>query len=168
MNNIILCGFMGCGKSTVGKALAAATDNTFVDMDSYIEETAGMTVSDIFATEGEAAFRTREHAACVTLGQQDNLIIATGGGAVLREDNVAALRNGGHIVWLTVTPETVLNRLKNDTTRPLLQRDDKETAVCELMTARGPLYRAAADIIVDGNGTAEEIAKQILQALSQA
>jgi len=163
--NIVLCGFMGCGKSTVGKRLAAETGFTLVDMDTYIEEAAGMTVSDIFAAEGEASFRAREHAACVTLGKQDRLIIATGGGAVLREDNVTALRHGGTIVWLRVTPETVLRRLEGDTTRPLLMREDKEQAVRELMTARDSLYAAAADVTVDADGDAENICAAILAAV---
>ncbi len=164
--NIVLCGFMGCGKSTVGKRLADRTGFTLVDMDTYIEQEAGMTVSDIFAQEGEASFRTREHNACVTLGKQDNLIIATGGGAVLREDNVTALRCGGTIVWLRVTPETVIDRLKNDTTRPLLQREDKAQAVTELMAARAPLYAAAADVTVDADDDADRVCAAILSAVT--
>ncbi len=163
--NIVLCGFMGCGKSTVGRRLAENTGFALVDTDSYIEQQAGMTVRDIFAAEGETVFRSREHEACVTLGKQNNLIIATGGGAVLREDNVTALRQNGTIVWLRVTPETVIDRLKDDATRPLLQREDKEQAVKELMTARTPLYSRAADVQIDADGDADAVCAAILAAV---
>ena len=84
MNNIILCGFMGCGKSTVGKNIARKSGRRFIDMDAYIEEEAGMTVSEIFAREGEEGFRDREHQACLELAQKSNAVIAAGGGALTR------------------------------------------------------------------------------------
>ncbi len=168
MKNIVLCGFMGCGKSTVGKLLADATGFAFVDMDSYIEQTDGRTVSAIFTADGEAHFRHLEHEACRALSGQTGLVIATGGGAVLRADNVDALRDGGTIVWLKVHADTVLSRLQDDTTRPLLQRPDKAAAVTELLTARTPLYEAAADITVDADADAPTVAAAILAALGNA
>ncbi len=156
---------MGCGKSTVGKRLAKELDMTFVDMDSYIEEQAGCTVSDIFAQKGEAGFRTMEHDACCTLSGQDGLVIATGGGAVLREDNVTALKANGTIVLLEVGVDCVLARLENDTTRPLLQRPDKREAAAELLSIRTPLYKAAADITVDAEADADTVAAAILRQL---
>ena len=167
MKNIVLCGFMGCGKSTVGKLLATRRGMRFVDMDTYIEEQAGCSVAAIFEKDGETAFRAQEHDACVTLGSQENLVIATGGGAVLRADNVAALSVNGTIVFLDVSEQTVLSRLQNDTTRPLLQRDDKEAAVHALMQQRAPLYRAAAQITVNADGDADTVATAIETALSQ-
>lgn len=164
--NIILCGFMGCGKSTVGKRLADATGFSFVDMDSYIERDARMSITAIFENEGEDSFRQREHDACVTLGKQDHLVIATGGGAVMRGDNVDALKQNGTLVWLRVSPATVIRRLQNDTTRPLLQREDKETAVTTLMNARQPLYARAADVTVDADDAADPVADAILRAVS--
>lgn len=166
MKNIVLCGFMGCGKSTVGKILAEKTGMTLVDMDSYIETVAGRTISEIFATDGEAAFRRMEHEACRELGGQSDLIIATGGGAVLRDENVTALKQNGTIVWLEVDAACVLGRLAGDTTRPLLQREDKEAAVSELLAQRTPLYARAADCRVDGNGEADTVAAAIFDALS--
>ena len=166
MRSIILCGFMGCGKSTVGRLLAAQNGYRFVDMDTYIENEAGCTVSEIFAKEGEEGFRRREHDACIALGNQGSLIVATGGGAVLREDNVKALKQSGIIVWLQVHPETVLARLADDTTRPLLQRDDKEQAVRTLLAQREPLYTRAADVVVDANATAEAVAAAIIAAMN--
>lgn len=165
MKNIVLCGFMGCGKSTVGKRLAEALDMTFVDMDSYIEGEEGCTVSDIFAQKGEAGFRAIEHDTCCTLGKQDGLVIATGGGAVLRADNVAALKANGTVVLLDVGVDCVLARLKDDTTRPLLQRPDKAEAAAALLAARTPLYKAAADITVDAEADADTVAAAILGQL---
>lgn len=161
MKNIVLCGFMGCGKSTVGRRLAKKRSMTFVDMDSYIEAKAGRTISEIFATDGEAAFRTMEHETCVALGGKSDLVIATGGGAVLRADNVSALSQNGTIVFLNVSEACVLERLKNDTTRPLLQREDKEAAVHALMQERIPLYTKAAMLTVDADGDAEAVANAI-------
>lgn len=165
MKNIVLCGFMGCGKTTVGKRLAARNHMTFVDMDSYIEQQAGCTVSEIFTREGEAAFRAREHDACKTLGAASGLVIATGGGAVLREDNVKALSQNGTIVLLSVSAPCVLKRLKNDRTRPLLQRKDKEAAVYALMKERAPLYAKAAAVTVDADGDAEAVTAAVEAAL---
>lgn len=164
--NLVLCGFMGCGKSTVGRLLADRLGMTFVDLDSYIEEEAGMTVSAIFEAEGEAGFRRREHDACVTLGGQDGLVLATGGGAVLRDDNVEALRQNGVLVWLSVSPLTVIARLQDDRTRPLLQREDKEDAIRTLLDTRAPLYTRAADVTVDADGNPSDTATAVTEALS--
>ena len=110
MNNIVLCGFMGCGKTTVGTRLAAQCGLRFVDLDAYIEAQAGRRIADIFQTDGEAAFRTMEHEACVALGAEQGLVIATGGGAVLRDDNVQALEQNGTIVFLAGELENLPNR----------------------------------------------------------
>lgn len=165
MNTITLCGFMGCGKSTVGRLLAARTGRQFVDMDAYIEEQAGMTVSEIFAAHGEADFRRREREACAALAQQTDLVIAAGGGALTFAENAAALRQNGAVVLLSVLPETVLARLDGDTTRPLLMRADKETAVRELFAARLPLYQAAATHTVNGELAPPAVVRNILETL---
>ncbi len=166
MKNIVLCGFMGCGKTTVGTYLAKRRGMTFVDMDEYIEQQAGRRVAQIFAEDGEDAFRTMEHDACRTLGSRDGLVIATGGGAVLREDNVAALSQNGTIVFLSICEQTVLDRLKHDTARPLLQRDDRSAAVHALMAQRAPLYAKAAAVTVDADGDVETVADRIEAALN--
>ena len=163
--NIVLCGFMGCGKSTVGRQLADRLGLTFVDMDTYIEQADGRTVSTIFADEGEEYFRRLEHHACRALSDKRDLVIATGGGAVLREENVEALRRGGVLIWLKVDADCVLERLKDDTSRPLLQRPDKERAVRELLEFRAPFY-AVADITVDANAKASTVITRILDAIS--
>ncbi len=161
MRNVVLCGFMGCGKTTVGRQLATLTGRRFVDMDDYIEERAGMTPSEIFARYGEEDFRRREREACRTLAGQSGLVIAAGGGALTFPENVKALAPSCTIVLLEVSPETVLARLAGDATRPLLVREDKEAAVHELFAQRLPLYRAAATVCVDGEQPPLAVAKAI-------
>ena len=165
MNNLVLCGFMGCGKTTVGRLLAARTGRRFVDTDALIEEEAGMAVEDIFKRFGEEDFRLRERQACSRLAEKENLVIATGGGALTFPENAAVLRRSGVIILLDVSPETVLDRLKGDRTRPLLQREDKEMSVRELMARRLPQYYEAASLFIDGNQAPEAVAGDILLAL---
>lgn len=167
MRNILLCGFMGCGKTTVGRRLAALSGCRFVDMDQCIEEEAGMPITEIFRRYGEAEFRRREHEACVRLAGRTGLVIAAGGGALTFPENVEALAAGCVIVLIRVTPETVIRRLEGDETRPLLQREDKEAAVRELFAARLPLYEKAAMMQVDGERPPQQVAREILARLAQ-
>lgn len=166
MDNIILCGFMGCGKSTVGKNLARKTGRKFLDMDRYIEQKAGMTVSEIFAQYGEDGFREREHEACRELAQMHGLIIAAGGGALTFARNVAVFKGKDTILLLDVDLDTIRYRLRNDTVRPLLQRPDKDEAMKQLYEKRLPLYRAAADRTVKGQGTPLRTAYAIIDELN--
>ena len=160
--NIILCGFMGSGKTTVADCLGTLTGKKVVDTDKYIENMENRTISEIFSLNGESFFRALETKAASEISGLDNLIVATGGGMVLNPKNIEILKTSGKIVFLNVTVETILERLKDDTTRPLLQRQDKEKAVAELLASRLPLYNSSADIIVDGNGNANDIANEIL------
>lgn len=165
MNNIVLCGFMGCGKSTVGKNLARKSGRKFVDMDTYIEEKAGMTVSEIFEKHGENGFRDMEHEVCLELAEMNELVIASGGGAFTFERNVNAFKNKDIIVFLDVPIEVIKNRLKNDKTRPLLQRPDRDKAMKELFDKRYPIYKKAADIVVAGQHTPLKTAYQVIDAV---
>lgn len=159
MRNLILCGFMGCGKTTVGRRLARLTGRRFVDMDAFIEgRDAG---EEIFDRYGEADFRRREREACAALAAAEGLVIAAGGGTLTFPENAAALAATGVIVLLEVSPETVLRRLEGDDSRPLLRRPDKAEAVRELMERREPLYRAAASVTVSGEADPDAVAAKI-------
>ncbi len=166
MKNIVLCGFMGSGKTTVGKALSALTGMPFIDTDAYIEEQAGMSVSAIFEHEGEAGFRARERAACAALSLAGGYVLALGGGAVLNPDNVATLRRGGTVVLLDISVETVKSRLQDDTSRPLLQRPDRDATIDALFAARMPIYKQAADVIVDGEQQPDRVANEICRRIT--
>lgn len=167
MDNIVLCGFMGCGKSTVGKNIARKTGKKFLDMDSYIEKKAGMTVSEIFDKYGESAFRDMEHEACKELSEMKDLIIASGGGAFTFERNVEVFKGKDTIVLLDVPLNIIKYRLRNDKTRPLLQRPDKDKAMQELYDKRLPLYQSAADIIVSGKNTPIKTAFTVIDAVNE-
>ena len=165
--NIVLCGFMGCGKTTVGKALAKKTGMSLVDTDKYIEEKENMTISDIFKVYGEEYFRELEHKACVELADKSNLIIATGGGALTFERNVNALKKSCVIVLLDVPVDVLYKRLEFDTTRPLLQRADKKEAMTELYNKRMPIYKKASDIVINGNASPICVADSIIKAIEE-
>lgn len=165
-NNVILCGFMGCGKSTVGTLLAEKLNYTFLDSDKVIEQREKMTVSEIFAVQGEGYFRAVETAALTDLCKQNSQVIATGGGAVLNPLNADTLRDNGTVFFLDVTPETVLRRLKDDTSRPLLQKHDKESAVRELMNIRRPIYIKHSHYTINGNQNPEAVLQEIIEILN--
>lgn len=167
--SIILCGFMGCGKSTVGKRLAKETGRVFLDLDSYIEQQAGMTVSQIFAAEGEAGFRARETAAAREIAGRGDLVVAAGGGTVLFEENVSALRRGGGTIVLLSVPLGILQqRLKNDTKRPLLQVPDRHALIETLYRQRMPLYRRAADVEIRALSSPRKLSLEIMERLGLA
>ena len=132
---------MGTGKTVTGRVLAERTGMELVDMDSIIEERAGKPISEIFATDGEPAFREMERALAHELSQREGLIISTGGGVVLNPDNVADFQQNGLVVCLTASPATIFQRLGNDTTRPLLSGDKKEQ-ISGILQTRQPLYDA--------------------------
>lgn len=165
MNNIVLCGFMGCGKSTVGRNLARKTGKRFVDMDAYIEKKTGKTISEIFTDQGEDGFRDIEHEVCLELADKSNLIIATGGGALTFERNVRAFKGKDIIVLLDVPLERIRYRLRNDKVRPLLQRPDKNKAMTELYNKRYPLYKAASDVTVKGKNTPIQTTRAVMDAV---
>jgi len=155
--NIVLCGFMGCGKSTVGKLAGEISGQAFTDMDEYISEQAGgRSVAEIFADEGEDGFRRRERDACVQLAAQSGLIIATGGGCVINPENRRILAQSGVIVFIDSPLDIIISRLEGDDSRPML----KTHSISQLYHTRREIYRKAADIIINGSSS-EEIARQI-------
>lgn len=164
MNNFVLCGFMGCGKSTVGRELAKLLGYSFVDMDTYIEDKANLTVSEIFEKYGENYFRNLETEVANELSQKSNLVIGSGGGAVLKENNVDAFRNGGKIIFIDVPLKVIENRLKGDTTRPLLATGKFET-MRKLYSERIATYNQVCDIKItnDDNKDAKLVAEEIIK-----
>lgn len=165
MKNIILCGFMGCGKSTVGQKIAERTGLSFVDMDKYIEEKAGMTVSEIFDKYGESGFRDMEHEACKELSEKSDLVIAAGGGTLTFERNIEVLKKTGRIVLLDVSYEELCKRLSRDTRRPLLQVKNRNEKIRELLEKRLPIYRNAASVWIDGNFYSGVVAEIVIMTL---
>jgi shikimate kinase len=139
--NIVLIGFMGTGKTWTGRALAQKTGLELVDMDAIIEERAGKPISEIFADDGEPAFRKMERDLAHELSHREGLIISTGGGVVLNPDNLADFKRNGLVICLAATPDVIFQRLEKDTSRPLLSGDKKEQIVGILET-RQPLYDA--------------------------
>lgn len=139
--NIVLVGFMGTGKTVTGRVLAERTGMKLVDMDSMIEERQGRTIPEIFAKEGEPAFRILERELVKELSARNGLIISTGGGIVLNPDNISDFEKTGLVVCLNASPETIFQRLEKDTTRPLLS-GDKKSQIATLLAKRAPLYAA--------------------------
>ncbi len=165
--SIILIGFMGAGKTTVGRCLARKLGLSMIDTDYYIEQTQKMKISEIFAQYGEAYFRDLETKTIQHLIKQgENYIVSCGGGMVLRSENRDLLKTLGTVIYLRVRPETVASRLKGDTTRPLLQGTDAEEKIKNLLTLREGIYEAAADVQVDTDGLLpEEICVKILNQI---
>ena len=165
MSHLFLTGFMGAGKSTVGALVAERLGRPFLDLDAVIAEREGASVADIFSARGESGFREAEHAALVALVEQAPSVVATGGGAVLREDNQALLKQHGTVVYLAVTPEEAMARLGDAGDRPLLAGEGL-AAARSILDSRLALYRAVADAVVDTGGrTPEEVADAVIAAL---
>jgi shikimate kinase len=151
--NIVLIGFMGCGKSTIGRKLANAIGYEFLDTDELIEQKTGRKISDIFASDGEEVFRQMETDLLQELSETvTGKVLATGGGMPMREENRALMRQVGTVVFLEASIKTILERLANDTTRPLAAGKDREKRLRPLYEKRYPLYREAAEVVVDTEG----------------
>ena len=146
--NLILVGMMGSGKTTMGRTLARHLGKAFVDSDEEIIKRTGVTVPHIFDVEGEPGFRLRENAAIRDLVKRDNLVLATGGGAVLDEQNRAVLQHNGIVIYLKASVHDLWQRTRHDRNRPLLQIEDPHAKLMELFQQRDPLYREIADIVV--------------------
>jgi len=154
MKNIALTGFMGTGKTSVGRLLAKDLGMTFIDLDEIIEEEAGMSIKDIFEKSGEARFRELERQALrrVISGEfGEGIVLATGGGAVVDEENRALLRGWGVIVCLTASVSTILERTSRASVRPLLERGDRRSEVMKLLSRREEAYRDS-DMVLDTTG----------------
>lgn len=140
---------MGAGKSTIGKRLAEPLGKTFVDSDHEIEARTGVSIPTIFDIEGEEGFRNRESTVIDELSQRKDIILATGGGAILHPENRSHLAGRGLVVYLCATAEQLYNRTRHDRNRPLLQNDDPKGTLQNLLDQRDPLYREVADLVVE-------------------
>jgi len=160
VSNIILVGFMGTGKTTIGRALAGQLKRDFIDMDVELEARAGKPIPRIFAEDGEPAFRRRERDLVVELSRRGNLVIAAGGGIVLNPDNIRDFSATGHVICLKAAPDEILRRVSGSSHRPLLEQGDKGARIRKLLAARQPLYDAIpAQVDTTGKTIAEVVAE---------
>lgn len=167
--NIILIGFMGSGKSSIGRIVGKRMGFQFVDTDAVIVERAGMAIPAIFAQEGEERFRDLETAAIESLEHLSRCVFATGGGAVLRETNRALLRELGYVVLLTASEEVLYERVSRNTRRPLLQTENPRETLSTMLAARREVYEAAAEFVVDtSHFTHRQSADAVIQAARRA
>ncbi len=162
MENIYLIGLMGSGKTSIGKVLARKIHRRFVDTDLEVERTLGQTIPEIFASQGEEAFRQAETAALRDLAKRRNRVVSTGGGAVLSKENIELMRSSGKVVWLKRRPELILQG-KRIRQRPLLAKDPHK--IYDIAAEREAIYAGACHFTVDNNGSREETVAKILASL---
>ncbi|WP_448903831.1 shikimate kinase [Eubacterium sp.] len=160
MNNIVLCGFMGSGKTVVGKELAKILGVKFVDTDELIEKEQGIAIKAIFATHGEDYFRDLEYEMCKKVAEMNGVVVSTGGGAMTFKRNVDAIKEGSKVVFLDASFDVICDRIGDSTTRPLFQ--DKEKAK-KLYDERKDKYLSAADYVINGDMGARKTAMQIAE-----
>lgn len=166
MENIFLIGFMGAGKSTIAKELQSALQMNLVEMDARIVEEQGMSINDIFEKYGEAHFRDLESNLILTIGSEGNTIVSCGGGVVVRSENVTNMKKSGKIIFLAATPETIYERVKDSTDRPILNGHMNVDYIRELMEKRRVLYENAADIRIDVDGKSVlEVCHEIIRKI---
>ena len=165
--NIFLIGPMGAGKSAVGRQLARTLHLTFVDSDDEVESRTGVDIAFIFEKEGEEGFRKREAAAIDDLTKMDNVVLATGGGAVVDPDNRSHLGGRGLVVYLYTTVDQQVSRTKKGRERPLLESGNRREILEELLLQRDPLYREIADLVVETDGRkVHSVASEIIEQIS--
>jgi shikimate kinase len=166
--NLFLVGMMGAGKTTLGRALAQRTGLDFVDTDRVLIERTGVPVATIFEIEGEDGFRKRESDVLAELAERQGCVVATGGGAVLAEDNRRVMRAAGTVIYLRARLESLWERTRHDTSRPLLATPDPRATLAQILEKRDPLYRDAAHLIVEtGSQSAAVLVNRVMSALRQ-
>ena len=167
--NVFFVGLMGAGKTTVGRAVARRLDRPFFDSDHEIEARTGARIATIFELEGEAGFREREAQTIAELTGRDNIVLATGGGAVLRPENREVLKQRGLVVYLRANPHDLWLRTRRDKNRPLLQTEDPKGRLEALYEIRDPLYRECADFVIEtGRPSVNGLVNMVLMQLEMA
>ena len=167
--NIVLIGFMGAGKSTISDYLSTMFDMDIVEMDQVIAEREEMSIPDIFATYGEEYFRDLETNLLIEMQSRSNVVVSCGGGVPMRDRNVAEMKKNGRVVLLTAKPETILERVKDNHDRPLLENNKNVSFIADLLEKRRAKYEAAADIVVETDGKSElEICEEMIHRLREA
>lgn len=165
-HHIFLIGFMGAGKSTIASKLSYMLGMERLEMDQMIVDAQGMPISEIFDKYGEDYFRDIETSTLVDLKKREPSIVSCGGGIVVREENISHMKESGKIVFLTATPETIYERVKDSTHRPILNGNMNVEYIRELMEKRRTMYEAAADIIVATDGKSiEEICEELISRI---
>jgi shikimate kinase len=164
--NLILTGFMGTGKSVVGRRVAEILKIPFFDVDSTIKRQTGKSIADLFQQKGEAAFRTLESATIQELSMQEKAVIATGGGALMNPQNRQFLEKNGILVCLTAKTGTLLERLKDDLTRPMLAGENMQERIERLMQERQAVYAMCPIQIVTDNKTIEQVTQEVIEKIT--
>lgn len=168
--NLFLIGYRCTGKTTIGKAIAAALDWSFVDSDLHVVKDSGKSIQEIIAGQGWEAFRRLECAAIKQICKKDHQVVATGGGAVIDKANVRAMKTGGPVIWLGATPETIQKRMlldkNSESFRPALTEKGRIEEIEELLVKRNPYYESASDFLIHTDDVpVAEIAGQIIQKI---
>ena len=164
--NIVLIGFMGTGKSAISDLLKKKFGMDVIDMDQVIAQRQGMSISQIFETYGEEYFRDLETNLLIEMQSRTNVVISCGGGTPMRECNVAEMKKNGRVVLLTAKPETILDRVKDNHDRPLIENNKTVPFIADLMEKRREKYEAAADIIIETDGKNKlEICEELVHRL---
>jgi len=167
-SNIILVGLMGAGKSTIGRSLAKKLKKGFFDSDRVIEERTGVDIATIFEIEGEQGFRDRETQVIKELCEKDNIVLATGGGSILRQENRDCMKTSGQVIYLCTTAELLYSRIRYDKSRPLMQTSNPLKTLKNLLEDREPYYEDVSNLkIITGKQKATVIVKRVEEALKK-
>lgn len=162
IRNLALVGFMGVGKSVIGRRVAQALDFEYLDTDGWIERQEGRSITSIFAEEGEPYFRNLEHQATVKLEERSNLVISTGGGLILNPDNLESLKKHAIVICLWASPERIWQRVRHQSHRPLLETENPRQKISEMLLVRAPFYRKADVLVNTEFRTIKEVTRQVI------